>query len=79
MTETVPTTSKGDTPADLKGPAGSGLTLTKSETPISLSPDLKSEIRKIISKYASNKISLSSDEFRSFLKTEQKVVLGRMC
>jgi hypothetical protein len=74
MTETVPTTSKDSIPADLKGPAGSGLTLTKTEPPISLSPDLKAEIRKIIAKYASNKTSFTAQEFRTFLQTEQKVL-----
>lgn len=78
MKTTVPSASNS-TPADLKGAAGSGLTVTQTEEyPVSLSPALKGEIQQIINTYAANKITLTSTEFAQFLKREQQV-MPRIC
>jgi hypothetical protein len=75
MSNTVPSAST-TIPADLKGPAGSGLAAAKSEeTPITLSSGLKEEIQKIINKYAANKKTLTPAEFSDFLKQEQRVMV----
>jgi hypothetical protein len=78
MATTVPTTTTS-IPADLKGKAGSGLATTQTQqAPVSLSPDLKEEIKKIVGKYAANKASLTTIEFLTFLKQEQHVSLEKI-
>jgi hypothetical protein len=75
MATTVPTTATS-IPTDLKGEAGSGLATTQTQqAPVSLSPGLKEEIKKIVWKYAANKASLTTTEFLTFLKQEQHVCL----
>ena len=73
MTTSVASVST-ENPADLKGPAGSGLAIAEAETnPIILPPVLKQEIQKIISKSAANKVTFTGAEFDRFLQNEQKV------
>ena len=79
MVHKVPSVSKGRLAAKVKGLVGHGPATTKADTtvPVSLSSDLKTEIQKIIKKYAANRSTLTPEEFTKFLATEQKVLIAR--
>jgi hypothetical protein len=62
-------------PADLKGPAGGGLSAKPTEAEaVSLSPALKAEVRKIVEKFTGGNSSFTEDEFQKFLRDVQNVI-----
>ena len=72
MAPSVTTTTE---PAELKGPAGSGLASERAQkSKVVLSPELKSHIREIIRQYSRGKDTFSPHEFADFLRSSQGAI-----